>query len=106
MDIGEIKLNLLKLRTELLKNSIHPDLFILFGSQAEGRARPDSDVDIAVVSRDFGKSRFVESSSLNLLASKINPAFEMVPVSLKEYLDIKSASPLLHEIKTKGIVLF
>jgi predicted nucleotidyltransferase len=106
MDIGKIKIDVLKLRLELKNNKIHPDVIILFGSQANGTARSDSDIDLAVVSRDYGHSRFEESSKLNLLASKINHSFEMVPLSLKDYLDPNAASPILNEIKKKGIVLF
>ena len=106
MDIGKIKVDVLHLRRELRKNKIHPDLIILFGSQAEGRARPDSDIDLAIISRDFGRSRFKESSQVNLIGSQINPAFEIVPFSIAEFLSPDSASPLLEEIKKKGIELF
>ncbi len=106
MDIGSIKIDALKLRTELKRLNIHPDVIILFGSHASNRARPDSDIDIAVVSRDYGKNRIPEGSILNLIASKINPSFEGVPISLNEYLNPNSASPILNEIKSKGIVLF
>jgi predicted nucleotidyltransferase len=33
---------------------------IIFGSHAKGKANPDSDIDIAVISSQFGKNNFKE----------------------------------------------
>lgn len=107
MDIGTVKKDMLELRRKYkAEKKISFDVVILFGSQAEGRARPDSDIDLAIVSRDFGKSRINESSLLNMLASKFNSSYEIIPISLKDYLDPNSSSPILNEIKKHGIVLF
>ncbi|HQO39208.1 MAG TPA: nucleotidyltransferase domain-containing protein [Spirochaetota bacterium] len=84
---------------------MNADLIILFGSQAAGTSRYDSDIDPAVISRDFGKDRFEEGSRLNYLASSINHRIEAVPVGLDEYLAKNSISPILQEITTKGIPL-
>ncbi|MBP7582588.1 MAG: nucleotidyltransferase domain-containing protein [Spirochaetes bacterium] len=105
MDINDIKQRIIQLRALLKKNRIRGDVFILYGSFATGTSRVDSDIDIAVVSRDFGGDRFSEGSSLNYFATQIDPRIEAVPVSLDEYLSRSSISPLLHEINTKGIVL-
>jgi predicted nucleotidyltransferase len=74
----------------------------LFGSYAEGRQRPDSDIDLAVVSRDFGNNRVAEGSLLNFVATQIEPRFEAIPITLVDYLDPFSISPILHQIKVKG----
>ncbi|HEX9975403.1 MAG TPA: nucleotidyltransferase domain-containing protein, partial [bacterium] len=37
---------------------------ILYGSQISGIAHKDSDIDIAVISPDFGKDRFEEGARL------------------------------------------
>jgi uncharacterized protein len=105
VDISDIKQRVIRLRALLKKNRIRGDIFILYGSYASATQRPDSDIDIAVVSRDFGKDRFGEGSSLNYLASQIDPRIEAVPIGLNEYLSRSSISPLLHEIDSKGIVL-
>ncbi len=105
MDIREIKIDAVKLYRILKEHGIRADLFLLYGSRADGTAREDSDIDIAVVSRDFGKDRFKEGSRLNYLASKVNPRIEAMPISLKEYLSNDSISPILYEITTKGIAL-
>jgi len=40
--------------TERIVQCFHPLRVILFGSHARGDARPDSDVDLLVVLREFG----------------------------------------------------
>ena len=105
MDIRYIKEKSIELFQLLKKENITADLIILFGSQATGNARVDSDIDIAVISRDYGKDRFSEGSRLNYLASSIDHRIEAVPVGLDEYLSKNSVSPVLHEITTKGIPL-
>ena len=106
MDIGQVKIDMLRLSQELKAKAIRPDVVILFGSVARGADGPRSDIDIAVVSRDFGKSRFDESKTLNLLLNAINPSYEGVPIPLSQYLDPDAPSPILNEIKSTGIVLF
>lgn len=105
MDIKYIKRKAIELALLLKKEKINADLIILFGSQADGTSRDDSDIDMAVISRDFGKDRFKEGSRLNYLASTIDHRIEAVPVGLDEYLSGNSISPILHEITTKGIPL-
>ena len=105
MDIGEIRQQILKLRALLKKNRIKSDIFILYGSYASGKNRIDSDIDIAVISRDFGFDRFKEGSRLNYLASKIDPRIEAVPIGLDDYLSTENISPLLNEVHRKGIVI-
>ena len=105
MDIREIKKLAIDLRAALSKKGYIADGIILFGSYAEGRARPESDIDLAVISRDFGRDRLKEGSLLNLVGSQIDYRIEAIPVSLSEYLDKGSISPVLHEVKTKGTFL-
>jgi len=46
----------------LKHEGISVDKVILYGSYAKGKARTDSDIDVAVVSKDFGKDRVEEES--------------------------------------------
>jgi predicted nucleotidyltransferase len=105
MDIRAIKADVVQLYRLLKEHGVRADIFILYGSYARGNPRADSDIDVAVISRDFGKDRFKEGSKLNYLASKINPRIEAVPISLADYFSKENISPLLHEITTTGIVL-
>ena len=103
MDFDTIKININELRHLLKKNNISPSLFLLFGSYAKNKQNEHSDIDLAVVSKDFGKDRFKEGVKLNRLGHKINPRFELIPVSLKDYLTPETINPILHEIKKDGI---
>ncbi len=105
MDIREIKRLIVDYRRVLINHQIRPQIIILFGSYVENRQKEDSDIDVAVISRDLGKDRFKEGSLLNRLASKINPKFEVVPISLKSYFDPNNISPILDQIKKTGTPL-
>lgn len=103
--IKEIKVMAIKLRALLKKEKITSDLIILYGSYAKGKPRKDSDIDLAVISRDFGINRFKEGSKLNFLASFIDPRLEIVPIGLKKYISRNSVSPILNEIIKSGTPL-
>ncbi|MBF0359560.1 MAG: nucleotidyltransferase domain-containing protein [Oligoflexia bacterium] len=106
MDIREIKIKVLAFRKEIILSGIYPDLFVLFGSYYKGNYRTDSDIDLAIISRDLGKDRFKESTLLNYIASKEDSRFEIIPVGLSEYLDPLPISPIIAEIKANGTPLF
>lgn len=105
MDIGEIKIKALKLRSGLIENNIRVDAILLFGSRAKGNFRSDSDIDLAVVSRDFGKDRIKEGALCNRIAYKIDSTIEVVPVSVHNFLDPNCIYPIINEIKKNGIAL-
>ena len=83
---------------------ISVDRVILYGSYAMGAARLDSDIDIAVVSKDFGKDRVEEGMALFRIAGKIDSRLEPVPFSTKVY-ENDTWIPLVYEIREKGIEL-
>ncbi|MEW6107734.1 MAG: nucleotidyltransferase domain-containing protein [Nitrospirota bacterium] len=89
---------------ELKLQNIAVDHILLYGSYARGRVRPDSDIDVAVVSRDFGKDRVEEGMRLFRIAGKIDSRLEPVPVALKAY-ENDTWVPLIHEIREKGTKL-
>lgn len=88
----------------LKKEGIAVDHVILYGSYAKGNVRPDSDIDVAVVSKNFGKDRVEEGMLLFRIAGKIDPRLEPVPISQKIYED-DTWIPLIHEIREKGVKL-
>ncbi|MEN8264351.1 MAG: nucleotidyltransferase domain-containing protein [Nitrospirota bacterium] len=90
--------------TALIKEGITVDRVILYGSYAKGNERPDSDIDVAVVSRDFGKDRTEEGMLLFRIAGEIDASLEPVPISVKAY-ENDTWVPLIYEIRTKGIEL-
>jgi uncharacterized protein len=88
---------------DLLKiNGIRVEKTILYGSYASGLSHVDSDVDVAIVSPDFGKDRFEERKSLIKLAWQIDPRISPLPISSDAFMN-NTWVPLIHEIKQKGI---
>ncbi len=88
----------------LRREGITVDRVILYGSYARGRTRPDSDIDVAVISRNFGKDRVEEGMTLFRVAGKIDPRLEPIPISPESYRR-DTWVPLIYEIKDKGIEL-
>lgn len=99
---GEV-IEIIKRYAEALKTKgIYFHKIILFGSYASDTPGRDSDIDIAVVSRDFGKDRFKERVLLSKIAYYVDVRIEPHPVSLKDFKE-DTWQVLLHEIKSKGI---
>jgi predicted nucleotidyltransferase len=67
------------------KKGITIDKVVLYGSYAKGRERPDSDIDMAIVSKDFGKDRTKEGMMLFRIAGSVDVRIEPVPISLESY---------------------
>jgi predicted nucleotidyltransferase len=88
----------------LSKENIRADKVILYGSYAEGKNTEYSDIDIAIVSEDFGKDRIDEKMLLFRLGSRIDPRLEPIPLTPKA-LSEDTWVPLIYEIRTKGIEL-
>ena len=53
----------------------------IFGSWAKGKADADSDIDVCVVSPNFGKDSIEEMVQLRKIALKIDSRIEPVPFS-------------------------
>ncbi len=105
MDLSKFQELAFLVRHELFKKNIQVDCIVLFGSQARNTARPDSDIDMAVISSSFGKDRHQEQILLGVISSKVNPALELLPLSLEQYLEIDTISPIVHEIQKDGVCL-
>ena len=88
----------------LRREGINIDRVILYGSYAKGNVRPDSDIDIAIISKDFGKDRVEEGMTLYRIAGKIDPRLEPVPFSREMY-ENDTWIPLIYEIREKGVEL-
>ena len=89
---------------ELKKQKIKVVKVIIYGSRVSGKAHEYSDIDIAIISPDFGKDRYEEWVRLFEIASKIDPLIEPVPISVESYKN-DTWVPLIYEIRTKGIEL-
>ena len=86
----------------LTVNGILVEKAILYGSYATGRVHSGSDLDLAIVSPDFGKDRFEEGKMLHRLAWRIDPRIEPIPISSTSY-EKNTCLPLIYEIRQKGV---
>lgn len=76
---------------------------ILYGSYVSGKATKTSDIDIAVVSDDFGDDMRKNNQYLFRKLWKLkNPIIEPIGYSSKEF-GTNNPSPLLYEIRKKGV---
>ena len=90
-------------RKILERNGIKVEKIILFGSYAKGTPRPWSDLDICVVSKQFGKDPHDEMVKLMHLTIDIDPMIEPHPYSPKDLADFYD--PLAYEINKTGKVI-
>lgn len=88
--------------TAVSSHGIHVDKALLYGSVATGKDTSDSDLDVAIVSRDFGHDRFNEGKLLMQLAWRIDARLHPVPVSADSYKN-DTWVPLIHEIRQHGV---
>jgi predicted nucleotidyltransferase len=104
MDKGQAIKIIKKFVKALRQEGISVDRVILYGSCATGKVRPDSDIDVAIVSKDFGKDRLEEGMTLYRIAGKVNAQLEPVPISIEAYRN-DTWVPLIYEIKAQGLEL-
>lgn len=88
----------------LKKNNIYFEKMILFGSYAKGKARKYSDIDLAVISSQFGKDERKELMLLSKLSWRISDRIEAIPISPK-FMQSKY-HPLIGEIKKYGKTVY
>ncbi|MDD2421986.1 MAG: nucleotidyltransferase domain-containing protein [Heliobacteriaceae bacterium] len=86
--------------------NIRVNKVILYGSYATGKADKDSDIDLAIISSDFGNDCFDEAMILRKLTRGINLDISPRPYSEKQYKEAKKGDFLYDEIITKGKVVF
>jgi predicted nucleotidyltransferase len=85
----------------LQRSDIRLKAAYLYGSHATGEARPDSDIDVALISEDFGDWLEDHKRIVGALLS-CDARIEPVRFHPKEFCD---ENPLAWEIKTKGVRL-
>ncbi|MBU0699898.1 nucleotidyltransferase domain-containing protein [bacterium] len=104
ISLGEKEINLINRYVCLIKQKgIKVSKVILFGSHAKGMAEPDSDIDIAIISSQFGQNNLKEMMLLRKLALEIDSHIEPLPFSPQ---DIENRySTLSQEIKKYGVLI-
>lgn len=104
---NKVKEAIILLRRFLIVRNIKVDKIAVFGSQVRGNFRKDSDVDIAIISKDFeGKDIFEKAEMLKgikwFLAEKIFLPFDIIPLSLSEW---NKSSSLIAVFAKEGVIL-
>lgn len=88
----------------LNSNKIKIDKIILFGSYAKGKNNKNSDIDLAVISNEFGKDQIDEMMFLSKLSWQASDRIESIALTPD---DMKSRyHPLIGEIKKYGKVVY
>lgn len=86
----------------LCGKGIRVEKVILYGSFVSGDIHEGSDIDLAVISPDFGQDRYEEGKLLFQIAWRVDPRIEPVPISSDSYKN-DTWLPLIHAVREKGI---
>ena len=84
------------------QKDIRVEVAVLFGSYAHNKANEDSDIDIAIISPDFGKDFVNESILLKKISMAIDYDISPRPYSTEEYQKASEGDFLYQEIIKKG----
>ncbi len=99
--------NIIKLTQSFRKlledDNVLVESMIVFGSQAKGNARPESDIDVCVVSPSFGQNDVLEMQMLFKKARRIDSRIEPYPMNSA---NLKSLdNPIVGEIMKWGVLV-
>ena len=83
----------------LQRSGVRLSAAYLYGSQASGETRPDSDIDLALISEDFTGDWLADQRKVLPALLESDARIEVVRFRPDEFND---ESPLAWEIKTKG----
>lgn len=87
----------------LEKRGFNIEKAIVFGSYAKGEPKPWSDIDVCLVSKQFGKDIFEEGVAMSRLAGQVDPLIEPHPLHTTDFKE--KYHPLASEVKKYGIVV-
>lgn len=96
----KVKSIIVRFLQELANNGITIDEAILFGSYAQGTSSDSSDIDLAIVSKDFVGDRFVDRNIIRRIKLRISADLEPVPYNPK---DFNQDNPFVKKIIETGI---
>ncbi len=85
---------------ELKMHDIPVEEAILFGSFAQGRAREESDIDLAIISSAFTGDRFADRRLIVPLRRGVDSRIEPMPFRPEQFAE---GGNLIDEIKRTGV---
>ncbi len=92
-----------KFKNALESIDIRVDQLILFGSQAEGTAREDSDIDLVVISTSFTNKSYWER--INILSDAIYQVFAPIEASAFTPDEWNSKKSLITDYAKNGVLV-
>jgi len=92
-----------KFKNALESIDIRVDQLILFGSQAEGTAREDSDIDLVVISSSFTNKSYWER--IDILSDAIYQVFAPIEASAFTPDEWKSKKSLISDYAKNGVLV-
>lgn len=97
-----VKKDINKIIQALQQKNIRVNYIVLYGSHAKEKAEKDSDIDIAVISPDFGQDPLNDSKLVykSIFTLDIEPNFDVKTYSPEEF--EKSDHFFVQEIKRTG----
>ena len=99
----EIRKKILDYLLLLEKEGINLEKAIVFGSYVKGNIKPWSDIDICLISKQFGKDIFQEGVRISRISRKVDLLIEPHPYHPDDFKE--KYDPLAAEIKRHGIVV-
>lgn len=89
-----------------LQKKIRVNYVVLYGSHAKGEAEKNSDIDVAVISPDFGKDPLNDKKMVykSILTTDIEPNFDVKTYSPEEF--EKGEHFFIKEIRRTGKVIY
>jgi predicted nucleotidyltransferase len=106
LNYEKIRRNTLEVKGELELLGYNIQTVLLFGSHAKGTQHAKSDIDLAFVSKHFGKDSSKENALLNKLLYKRIDTYDVIAISLKDFMEPFPLSPIVWEVKKHGVALF
>jgi hypothetical protein len=100
---ASVKTIIKKYIQELERNHIRISEAIIFGSYTRRKAKPHSDIDVALISSTFTGDRFEDRRRIVPLRRKIDSRIEPIPFKPE---DFNNGGMLAEEIKKTGITVF
>ncbi|HEY5139511.1 MAG TPA: nucleotidyltransferase domain-containing protein [Methylococcales bacterium] len=87
----------------LAAENIRPEKIILFGSYADGTHRPDSDIDLVVISEDFKDKDYWQR--IDILSSAVYKVFMPIEAIAMTWQEWQSGDSMITDYAANGEVI-